>query len=153
MAELESSRPLRILVVDDYPDAGTSLRILLELFGHEVRDVLSGKEALKVARSFQPQVVFLDIEMPGMHGGEVARMLRRMPGLGNLWIVATSGTDLDDTRLAGYQYEFDDYLPKPYSPERLERLVACCVAATLGESNGLDDEAGAHRRFRRRGRW
>ena len=121
--------PLRVLVVDDYPDAAHTLRILLQLWGHEVQVARSGVEALERAPFFLPQVVLLDIEMPWMHGGETARRLRRLPGLGQVWIVATSGTDLQDERLAGYEREFDDYLPKPYNLERLERLLAGCTPA------------------------
>jgi CheY-like chemotaxis protein len=121
--------PLRILVVDDYPDAAATLRILLRLWGHEVQVARSGLEALALAPSFDPDVVLLDIEMPWMHGGENARRLRRLPGLGRLRIIATSGTDLQDERLAGYAHEFDDYLPKPYNLERLERMLACGAPA------------------------
>ena len=98
-------------------------------WGHEVQVARSGVEALERAPCFLPQVVLLDIEMPWMHGGEIARRLRRLPGLGQVWIVATSGTDLQDERLAGYEREFDDYLPKPYNLERLERLLAGCTPA------------------------
>jgi len=121
--DLHSSRLLRVLVVDDYPDAGTSLRILLELLGHEARAVTGGREALKMAESFLPDLVFLDIEMPELHGGRVARLLRLLPGLADVRIVATSGLDADDARLEGYRHEFDDYLRKPYSLDRLEDLV------------------------------
>src|SRR5262245_61609040 len=99
MTELEILHALRVLVVDDYPGAAETLRILLELWGHEVRIAHSGKEALTVAGSFWPHVVLLDIEMPGMHGGMVARALRRLPGLASVRIIAATATDPMDSRL------------------------------------------------------
>src|SRR5262245_61313203 len=128
MLEHGSARPLRVLVVDDFPDAAATLRILLELWGHEVRVAWSGAEALALAPAFRPEVVLLDVQMPRMHGGETARRLRRLPGLGRVWIVATSGTISQDEPLAGYEQEFDDYLPKPYNLERLEQMLACEVS-------------------------
>jgi CheY-like chemotaxis protein len=124
MQGFDDTRMLRVLVVDDYPDAAATLRILLGLWGHEVQTAGSGAEALAAAAAFRPDVVLLDVEMPRLHGGEVARRLRQLPGLGRVLIVATSGTDRDDPRLDGYRSHFDDYLPKPYNLERLERLLA-----------------------------
>jgi CheY-like chemotaxis protein len=123
MLERDPRPPLKILVVEDNIDAAATLRILLELWGHTVRVAYNGIEGLRVAPSFDPDVVLLDIEMPQMHGGEVARRLRRLPGFQRVWIIATSGTDPDDPRLAGYSDQFDDYLPKPYNLERLEQLL------------------------------
>ena len=67
----------RILVVDDNHDAAASLRMLLELYGLEVRTAHDGLGALAAVEAFQPDVVFLDIGMPGMNGYEVARRLRQ----------------------------------------------------------------------------
>ena len=85
---------------------------------------LDGRAALKTAESLRPDVVLLDIEMPGLHGGEVARRLRRLPGLGEVFLVATSATDPCDPRLADYSGVFDLHLPKPYPLDDLEALLA-----------------------------
>src|SRR5438477_916109 len=69
---------LRVLVVDDYPDNTESMAMLLRLFGHEVATALGGSAALQAARASQPDVVLLDISMPGMTGYEVAKQLRCM---------------------------------------------------------------------------
>jgi CheY-like chemotaxis protein len=129
-----SSGLLRILVVDDLVDAAESLALLLRLLGHEVRVAYSGRQALEAVSGFQPDLVLLDIEMPGMHGGETARLLRRLPGCQNLTIVATSGTEIDDLRLAGFQLEFDEYLQKPYGLNRLENMLARCASALHGNA-------------------
>jgi CheY-like chemotaxis protein len=115
---------MRVLVADDNRDAADSLAMLLEMWGHEVRVAYDGLSALQVARHFKPQVALLDIRMPEMNGGDVARHLRRHAALGGIMIVATSASDPDDCRLAQYRGEFDTYLPKPCDPERLEELLA-----------------------------
>lgn len=115
--------PLRVLVVDDYHDAADSLRVLLQLWGHEVRVARDGHAALAVATDFQPQVVLLDVQMPGLHGGEVARRLRLLPGAERVLLIATTGMDPDEERLAPYAALFDGHLTKPFNLERLERLL------------------------------
>ncbi|MEP6702740.1 MAG: response regulator, partial [Betaproteobacteria bacterium] len=67
---------LRILVVDDNTDAAESLNMLLSVFGHDVQIAHDGPSALTIARSHIPEVVFLDIGLPGMDGYEVARRMR-----------------------------------------------------------------------------
>ena len=122
--ELGSLRRLRILVVDDYPLAADTLRVLFELWGHEVEIAYSIQHALEAAASFGPDVVLVDIEMPGTHGRELARRLRGLPDLGRVLIIATCWTDCCDPRRTDYKQEFDDYLTKPFNLERLERLLA-----------------------------
>ena len=77
----EPARPSghRLLVVDDNQDAAVSLAMLLRLQGHEVRVAHDGPAALEMAKAYPPDVVFLDIGMPGMDGYEVARRLRSSP--------------------------------------------------------------------------
>src|SRR2546426_819424 len=115
MQEFGTERTPRVLVVDDCHDAAATLRILLELWGYEVRTASNGAAALAAAPAFEPDVVLVDIEMPGMHGGEVARRLRQVACFERTLIVATTGTEPDDPRLDGYRTSFDDYLPKPYN--------------------------------------
>jgi CheY-like chemotaxis protein len=122
---------VRVLVTDDSRDAADTLAILLRRRGHEVRVAYDGLSALAVARHFQPQVALLDIQMPRMHGGDVARNLRRQAGPGGIMVVAVSATDPDDSRLDRYDGVFDAYLGKPYDLDWLEELLAdrCSSAA------------------------
>jgi CheY-like chemotaxis protein len=124
--------PLRVLVVEDNHDAADTLRILLQLWGHEVQVAYTGQAALDMAPTFCPQVAILDIQMPRMHGGEVARRLRLVPGLENVFIIATTANDEADERLASFRPLFDYYLQKPYNPGKLECFLAECVGATGG---------------------
>src|SRR5207245_2187460 len=71
--------PRRVLVVDDSVDAADSSAVLLRLLGHQVETVYDGHAALEAVRSFRPEVVLLDIGLPGMNGYEVARALRTQP--------------------------------------------------------------------------
>src|SRR5262245_59711014 len=117
------SGSLRVLVVDDLVDAADSLRLLLELWGHEVRVEYSGMGALQAAREFRPQVVLVDVQMPGMHGGEVAQSLKADPQLKDVWIIATSANERHDARLEPYRAHFREHLVKPFNLEHLERLL------------------------------
>ena len=113
----------RVLVVDDSSDARSSLRVLLELWGHDVREAADGRAALELARAFRPQVVLLDLGMPLLDGYQVARRLRKTPGLeGTLLIAATAYAqplDVVSTREAG----FDHHLGKPFDLDLLQRLI------------------------------
>ena len=118
---------MRVLVADDNQAAAASLAILLRLWGYKAHVVHDGLSALQATPRFQPHVALLDIEMPKMHGGEVARRLRLLRELGKILIVATTGTEPQDQRLTGYAGVFDSYLPKPYNLERLESLLGTCA--------------------------
>jgi CheY-like chemotaxis protein len=123
---------MRVLVADDSRDAADTLAFLLQRRGHEVQVAYDGLSALAAARRFRPQVALLDVQMPRMHGGDVARHLRRQAGPGGVLVVAVSATDPEDSRLARYDGVFDDFLSKPYDPDRLEELLAvgCSAAAS-----------------------
>lgn len=117
-------RQMRILVADDNRDAAETLAGLLRLWGHEARVAYDGPSAVEAALHFKPHVVLLDIQMPEMHGGDVAVNLRREGCLCDTRIVATSACEPDDRRLARYEGVFDGYLGKPCDFEELGRLLA-----------------------------
>jgi CheY-like chemotaxis protein len=115
--------PRRILVVDDNPDSANSLGMVLEVEGHEVESVYSAQDALERVESFKPDVVLLDIGLPGMDGYEVARRLRARPGFERVRLVALTGygqaEDRERTRSAG----FDGHLVKPVDFSLLEQVL------------------------------
>jgi CheY-like chemotaxis protein len=90
-APLVGATPRRILVVDDNADSAQSMAALQSRRGHETRIAFTGPEALSVAAEFLPEVVLLDIGLPGMDGYEVARQLRLMPEQGTAFLVAITG--------------------------------------------------------------
>ncbi len=114
----------RLLIVDDNMDAANSLAMLLKLQGHEVRVAHNGPAALEITKGYTPDVVFLDIGMPGMDGYEVARQMRQQPGLEYVVLAALTGwgqkEDLRRTAEAG----FDHHLVKPPEPKAVEKLLA-----------------------------
>ncbi len=118
---------LRVLVVEDNKDAADSLAMLLQVWGHQVRLAYDGLSGLKAARSFRPQVVFLDIGLPGLDGYEVARRLRQ-EFASELRLVAMTGYGQEDDRRRAGEAGFDAHLVKPADPALLQRLLADCVA-------------------------
>ena len=105
--------PRRMLIVDDNKDAVASMSTLQRLRGHHVQAAGSGPQALDIAATFQPEVVLLDIGLPGMDGYEVARRLRDMPGLEGIFIVAVSGYGSPADMARAKEAGFDKYLVKP----------------------------------------
>jgi PAS domain S-box-containing protein len=133
----EAAQPghLRILVVDDNVDAAESIAMLLSLDGHEVRSVHDAHGALEAASAFRPDVVLLDIGLPGMDGYEVARRLRSKNEVQGMRLVAVTGygqqEDRDRTRDAG----FDQHLVKPVEPDALNAVLGSVQAAKAPARN------------------
>ncbi len=118
------TQPRRVLVVDDNRDAAESTAELLRLESHIVQTAYSGAAALGVARVFRPEIIFLDIGLPGMDGYEIARRLRQFPETAQASLIALTGygqaSDRERTRAAG----FDGHVVKPVDPAMLAPLVA-----------------------------
>jgi CheY-like chemotaxis protein len=119
-----SSSGLRVLVVDDNHDAADSLHELLRLQGHEVRVAYSGLASLEMTKAYTPDVVFLDIGMPGMDGYEVARRLRQTPGLEKTVLAALTGWGQQEDRRRTAEAGFDHHLVKPPEPASMVRILA-----------------------------
>jgi signal transduction histidine kinase len=121
-ADLLASR--RVLVVDDNRDGAESLAMLLRLLGASVRVANSGSEALATAAAFTPDIVLLDIGMPGMDGYEVARRLRELPQLSDITLVAVTGWGQEEARHRSRSAGFDHHLVKPAELGTLKKLLA-----------------------------
>ncbi len=113
----------RVLVVDDHADAANTLAALLRLGGHEVRVVHDGPAALAAAAGERPDVIFLDIGMPGMDGYEVCRQLRRTPGLEDVLVVALTGWGQEEDRRRTREAGFDLHLVKPPEPDTIYEVL------------------------------
>jgi two-component system CheB/CheR fusion protein len=114
----------RVLVVDDNVDAAESLATLLAIDGHHVRVAYSGPEAVEVARVFAPDVVLLDLGLPGMDGCAVACALRADPTLRGACLIAVSGYGQEQDRRRSREAGFDHHLVKPVAPDVLRTLLA-----------------------------
>ena len=124
----EASQPSgparRILVVDDHQDSTDSLALFLRLRGHEVRTANDGPSALDEIERYHPDVVFLDLGLPGMSGYDVARRVRMMSDPGSLRLVAVTGYGTDADRQKTRDAGFDVHLAKPVDPRAVDALLA-----------------------------
>ena len=114
----------RVLIVDDNVDAAETLQMVVSTMGHDAQTVHDGPTALDAARKSRPDIVLLDISMPGMDGYAVARGLRREPELRNIRVVALTGYGQQEDRRRTREAGFDEHLVKPVSPDDLRRLFA-----------------------------
>jgi PAS domain S-box-containing protein len=114
----------RVLLVEDNPDSAEALRELLLLWGHEVEMAADGPTALAAAPVFQPDVVLLDIGLPGMDGYEVARALRRDERFVGLLLVALTGFGQAKDKEMAFQAGIDLHFTKPVDLAALEKLLA-----------------------------
>ncbi|MSR56742.1 MAG: response regulator [Planctomycetaceae bacterium] len=113
----------RVLIVDDNQDAADSLRMLLRLLGHQVRVAHHGGGALEAVAAELPEIVLLDIGMPGMDGYEVARRLRALPEGKQLVLVALTGWGQEHDRQRSRAAGFDQHLTKPVESAALEAVL------------------------------
>ncbi|HEY7154798.1 MAG TPA: ATP-binding protein, partial [Gemmataceae bacterium] len=123
----EQPRPAacrRILVVDDNRDSAASLAMLLKVMGNETQTAHNGLEALDMATAFRPDVVMLDIGMPGLNGYATAHRIRQEPWGKDAVLVALTGWGQEDDRRRSQEAGFDLHLVKPVEPAALEQLLA-----------------------------
>ncbi len=119
-----AAKPRRILVVDDNADAAETLKLLLELEGHETRCAFTGESALAVAAEFAPDTVLLDIWLPGLSGYEVAQRLRQEArGPQSLLLVALTGWGSEEDRQQARAAGFDRHLVKPVELDKLREAL------------------------------
>ena len=124
----ESPR-LRVLVVDDNHDAAESLVALLDVLGHAAFVAHDGPQGLRMAHEMAPDLVLLDIGLPGMSGYEVARAIRRGDRLPRMVLIALTGWGGQSDQQASQEAGFDQHLTKPVSLEALEQALAAAARA------------------------
>jgi signal transduction histidine kinase len=123
-SSIGAGEAVRVLVVDDNRDAADSLAMLLSLEGHTVDVAYDGVTALSEAARFHPDIVLLDIGMPGMDGYQVARELRAGEAARPMRLIAVTGYGQPDDRARARATGFDDHLTKPVDPELLRQVLA-----------------------------
>ena len=116
---------LRVLVVDDTSDIIESLQWLLQGWGHEARVAANGPTALKMVEVFHPDVVILDLAMPGMDGYEVAKRLRQLK-LQKLLIIVLSGYCADQDVRRSLEVGCNYHIRKPAQPDEIKRILESC---------------------------
>jgi len=125
----ESTVARRVLVVDDHPDNADSLSVLLQLMGHEVSTAYDGEGALRLAESFRPEVVLIDIAMPKLSGHDVGRRIREREWGKDVLLIAVSGWGQTRDRNTSREAGFDHHLVKPADPAVLRELLGAKPAA------------------------
>ena len=118
-----SARQRRILLADDNVDFANSMGQLLSSKGHDVRTVHDGAQALAEAADFVPEIAFIDIGMPKVHGYEVARRLRAEPATSECVLVAVTGWGQESDRRRARDAGFDRHLVKPVDPNEVDAIL------------------------------
>ena len=122
----------RVLIAEDNADAAEMMEMMLVIKGYDVRVARDGTDAVAIAVTFKPQIVFLDIGMPLMDGYEAARRIRDLLGPG-VSLIALTGWGQDEDKRRSREAGFDHHLTKPPEPEMVEQLIANC-----GERSAAD---------------
>ncbi|GAB3958463.1 hypothetical protein GCM10028805_52840 [Spirosoma harenae] len=123
MSNQTSRLPNRILAVDDNQDALTVLQMLLHLKGYQVQTCTSGQQALQLGEQNPPEVILLDISMPGMDGYEACRRIRQQAWGQSVLIFALTGYGQPESIQKAYEAGFNGYLMKPVDLAALTSLL------------------------------
>ncbi len=113
----------RVLIVDDNVDAAETLAMMLQILGHDTRQAHDGNAALDAAQQYDPEIIFMDIGLPGLTGHEVVARMRRELGMTKPYIVALSGYGTEDDRRKSFEAGFDNHLVKPLDPAALPGIL------------------------------
>jgi two-component system, OmpR family, alkaline phosphatase synthesis response regulator PhoP len=138
-----STQTHKLLLVDDEQDILEFLTYNLRKEGYHVTSATNGDEALAIARREQPDLVLLDVMMPGLDGIEVCRELRQMPGMSDVLIAFLTARAEDYSHIAGFEAGADDYINKPIKPRVLiSRIKALLRRAPNANANEAIDMGG-----------
>jgi CheY-like chemotaxis protein len=122
-AQVAASRPRHIAIIEDNTDFRHGLRLLLESWGHHVEEASSGAQGIDLVRLKRPEIVLIDLGLPGVDGYAVARALRASPGGEALLLVAITGYGRPSDRRQAQEAGFDAHLTKPVSPPDLAAIL------------------------------
>jgi CheY-like chemotaxis protein len=136
-----SSRKSLILIADDRPSSRELLRLVLERAGYEVVDAEDGQQALERARSESPDLILLDLQMPGLDGYAVLAALRSEKRFKNLPVLALTASAMRGDRERIMEAGFTDYLAKPAGPEVLRETVARMLGDAAAVSAEQEENA------------
>ncbi len=118
-----SRRTRKVLVVDDDADTAETLTVLVRLMGHEASYVTRSMDAVDVAKSFRPDIAFVDLEMPKIDGYALARLFKATPELKETTLVAVSGHGQPENRARSRHAGFDAHVLKPVDPPLIESIL------------------------------
>ncbi len=133
---LNPARANRVLVVEDSPEYAAIIGVALERGGHECRTVATGEEALALLDSYSPEVVILDIVLPGIDGVEVCRRLRQAS---DAYVIMLTARADEVDKLVGLAVGADDYLTKPFSSRELVARIGAMMRRPRASSDAKSD--------------
>src|SRR5690606_21418712 len=136
----EEDAPRRVLVVDDQHDSADTLAALLRMMGHDVTTAYDGEAAVDRARDLDPDLVFLDIGLPGITGYDAARRIRELPGGDRALLVALTGWGQEEARKRSLEAGFDRHLVKPLYPAALDEVLQLLPRRGAREERNGDGE-------------
>ncbi len=144
-----TDKTLRVLVVDDNRDGADALGLLVEELGNQVHVTYGGAKALEVATAFRPDLMLVDLVMPGMDGCGLVMRLRQIPAFAQTKIVAITGQKGEEHKSSAMKAGFDAVLFKPASLTEIKAVLASVVVSDAGQSPRLPERArlGAERRL------
>jgi CheY-like chemotaxis protein len=121
---MAAAKPCRILVVDDEHDTAQTFAFLLAGMGHEAAFITDSGQVVDTVNRFKPQIIFLDIGMPGLNGWEVARLIRKQyPPDSPLRLVAITGQSDEKAHIKSRQAGFDAHVKKPAAIDLVEAII------------------------------
>jgi signal transduction histidine kinase/DNA-binding response OmpR family regulator len=124
----------RVLIVDDNVDAAETLAMMLEILGQETRQAHDGHEAIAVARDYSPDLIFMDIGLPGISGLEACAHIRKDLGMNHVYLVALSGYGTEEDRRKSLAAGFDSHLVKPLDPGALPGILESSARGSAREA-------------------
>ncbi|MBK6633433.1 MAG: response regulator transcription factor [Chitinophagaceae bacterium] len=127
----------KILIADDEPDILEIIQYNLQNEGYEVYTAKNGNEALDMAKRFNPDLIILDIMMPGKNGIEVCNLLRLQPAFKETLIIFLTALSDEGTEVKGLESGADDYIAKPVSPKVLVSKVNALFRRFIKEDTGI----------------
>ncbi len=129
-----TEKPLRVLIVDDNRDGADALGLLVEELGNQVHVTYGGTKALEVASTFRPDLMLVDLLMPGMDGCGLVTHLRQVPAFARTKIVAITGQKAEEPKAAAMKAGFDAVLSKPASLKEIKAVLASVEVSNSGRS-------------------
>lgn len=135
------SPPARVLAVEDDEEAAESLGLILELLGHQARVVHDGPSALEALRHDSPDIMLIDVGLPGMNGYELARVIRGDPEHRDLVLAAVTGYGRPEDRDRAHEAGFDHHLVKPVDLAVLRAIVDSAAGSRGGDLGSVDRRA------------
>jgi PAS domain S-box-containing protein len=135
--------PLRMLIVDDNRDGADSLSEMLKMMGHDTRTAYDGQEGVDAAGDYRPDVVLLDIGLPGLNGYEACRLIREQPKGKGALLIALTGWGQDEDRRRSHEAGFDQHMVKPVDPQALMSMIAVLSGGTQISGPGASTETVA----------